>query len=293
MLGDLANLPQLRLTDINGRIPDSGPFHFEVLINPYGLTFSGGSLRDQKNSKGAYVRYMFKHPGLLRDSATGQLIGRKPETTTLSNDAFALIGCFGNVAANIGAMNWALTKALEGQRSDNGADSMGTLLTHGGTFDASPIPGHSLSCELGVAIADVPRAVETIVKTMHEYPFACPLALRYVRPSAAFLAFTPFAPYTCTIEFPTSNTSRSLRGFERIWSALDDAGIPYTFHWGQCLRYEQNNHDAIQRLRRVFDNDQQGGRVDRWLAARRKFLPTAKARMMFANPMIQKLGLAD
>jgi hypothetical protein len=58
-------------------------------------------------------------------------------------------------------------------------------------------------------------------------------------------------------------------------------GIPYTLHWGQCLRAEA-----------AFIRQSFGERVDAWLAARRQFLSPA-ARRTFANDLLVACGLAE
>jgi hypothetical protein len=236
---------------------------------------------------------MFKRRAadLAEYSSTGHLLGRTPNDQTISNDAFDLVGQLANLApvlSALGLMNSTLRCLLEGQlKPDNGVDHHGTILTHGGTFDATQIAGHSLSCELGFVPADVPKAIEIVIREMHAFPFACPPALRYVKESAALLAFTQYAPYTCAIEFATVATPRSQAAYERIWKALVRAGIAYTFHWGQCLKWGETPAAARRRLEEVF-----GPRLDAWIEARRRLL-SPKGRRTFANPMLVECGIAD
>lgn len=155
------------------------------------------------------------------------------------------------------------------------------LGTHGQIFGATSIRGHAMSTEIGVALPDAGRAVEAILEVAAAHPFAGTVALRYVKASPALLAFTYLAPITCTIELPAVGSARTAQAFERIWAALDQRGIPYTLHWGQCLR-----RDAAF-IRRAF-----GARVDAWLAARRDFLGPVGCRT-FANDLLTDCGLAD
>jgi hypothetical protein len=138
-----------------------------------------------------------------------------------------------------------------------------------------------MSTEIGVALHDAGRAVEAILAVADVYPFAGTVALRYVKASPALLALTRFAPITCTLELPSVASARTQQAFERIWTELDQRGIPYTLHWGQCLRPE------AAFIRRAF-----GPRMDDWLAARRNFLGVV-GRRTFANDLLIGCGLAD
>jgi hypothetical protein len=216
------------------------------------------------------------------------LKGRKNDDTTISND---VMGILSGLADPFGEFVPGLAKSLIDSQlqPDNGADNNGTLLTHGGTFDATKIPGHSLSTEMGFALEHVPRAVEIIVRQTHKYLFPGLPALRYVRPSTAHLAFARYSPYTCTIEIPAIASRRSQEGIESIWEALKQEQIPYTFHWGQCLRWGDSPLESLQRLQHVF-----GDRLQQWLQARRDFFSSTQGNCWtFSNPMVQQCGLAE
>ena len=51
-------------------------------------------------------------------------------------------------------------------------------------------------------------------------------------------------------------SQRTAEAYRRIWAELDQRGIPYTLHWGQCLRADA-----------AFIRQSFGERVDAWLAA--------------------------
>ena len=65
-------------------------------------------------------------------------------------------------------------------------------------------------------------------------------------------------------------------------SAIEQAGIPFTFHWGKLHETDSD------RVRRMY-----GQRVDRWLAARRTLLATPELRRLFANGYTDRAGLSD
>jgi hypothetical protein len=66
-----------------------------------------------------------------------------------------------------------------------------------------------------------------------------------------------------------------------IFSALRDAGIAATYHWGQQAPFDEKT------VRLGFGD----ARVDRWLAARRTFLSPA-GRRTFSNALLDSCGLS-
>ena len=241
---------------------DEPPFHFEVVLNPYGTA---------NGERGAFVRYMYKRP--YRPLQPGE----PPPTVvnTPGDDVVSLLGRVTHVVPEV--IPIAVEELMERQLTE----VSGAVGTPGQTFGNTDIQGQVMSTELGVALADAGAAVETILEVAQEFPFAGLLSLRYVKASLAPLAFTRFAPTTCTMEIPCAGSPRTLEAYERIWDALEQRGIVFSLHWGQCLRYDP------QRVRRTF-----GPRLQRWLQARRGFL-SARGRRTFANAMLQSAGLAD
>ena len=236
------------------------PFHFEVVLNPY----AAGA-----GERGAYLRWMLKRP-----FAAGPPPADPTVVTALGDDLLAIIG--GLTGAIPELIPGAVTSLLNSQFPEN---LTGSTATHGKTFGATHITRGGLSCELGVAVADTPAAVDAILEVARTEPFAGVIALRFVRSSDALLAFTCFAPYTCTIELPAADSPRSRRAYEKIWDLFEERQIPHTFHWGQALR------PNFARLQQVF-----GARLQQWLDARRAFL-TPNGRKTFSNPFLQQWGL--
>lgn len=239
---------------------DELPFHFEIVLNPYATS---------RGQRGAWVRFMYK---VAPERAIAP-----PVKTGPGDDLLGVVGTISDavpsaIPAVLGAL---LEQAL--------APAAGVLRTPGTTFGPTAIRGPVLSTEIGVALADVPAAVEAILDVARRMPFGGPVALRYVKDSSALLAFTRFAPITCTIELPSAGTKRTQRAFEEVWTALDDPPIPCTFHWGQRFRDDYN----WDRIHAIF-----GSRADGWLAARRSLLSPA-GRRMFSNALVERCGLAD
>jgi FAD/FMN-containing dehydrogenase len=238
------------------RVPD----HMELVFNPY----AGG-----KGAKGAYLRYMYQLPEApqLKELHGGTF-------SSPGQDVLGLLGSVTSVAPSL--VEPLAAEALS--RLKTGGPSRKSL---GDTFGATGTVGFVMSSELGVALEDTRRAVETIIAVSRKFPWAGLVAVRYVRPSAAFMAFTRFSPITATIELPAAGSPRTAEAFERIWDELGRQGIPFTWHWGQML------HSDPQRVQRAF-----GKRADDWKKARQRFL-SPRARRMFSNGLLIDSGLAD
>jgi hypothetical protein len=196
--------------------------------------------------------------------------------TSPGDDVLGLMGTVSDVVPAL--IPAALDTVLQLQLQPTTAPILGS---HGQIFGATEIRGLAMSTEIGVALPDAAAATEAILAVAQRHPFASPVALRYVKASSATLAFTRFEPITCTIELPAVGSQRTAEAYRQIWDELDRRGIPYTLHWGQCLRADA-----------AFIRQSFGARVDAWLAARRQFL-TPAARQTFSNDLLVACGLAD
>jgi hypothetical protein len=257
--------PVLSTLDVSGLgLPDGAalPFHFEVVLNPYG-TAAG--------ARGAFVRALYKRPYRPLPPAG-------PGATVVSSPGDDLLSLLGRIT---GAVPEVIPLAVDELISAQVHELSSAFATPGHTFGPTDIQGQVMSTEIGIALADAGRAVDAILAVANDFPFAGLMGIRFVKASQAHLAFTHFAPTTCTIEIPCAGSARTQEAFEHIWDTLEQRGITYTQHWGQCLRYDP------ERVRRAF-----GDRVDRWLRARRSFL-SAAGRRTFANRLLQSAGLAD
>ncbi len=259
-----APMASLDVSTLGLKDGDALPFHFEVVLNPY---------RSGPGERGAFVRVLYKRKAgrvlPTPDVRDGGLLR--------SEDLVALVGHLSDVLPV--AVPPLLQSELEGGFAPT--PPSGVLLTHGQQFGDSTPTGGGTSTEIGVPMARVGEAVRVVLQAAQQEPFGAPIALRYVKASDAFLAFTRFGPRTCTIELPGVDSRRTREGFERIWRALRDRGIPHTFHWGQALPMEP-----------TWVPRQFGARRTRWLEARRAFL-SARGRAMFSNRMVERLGLSS
>ena len=177
--------------------------------------------------KGAFVRFIYKRPFMP--------VPHVPGNTVVTSPGGAVMGLIGTLSDAVPHLIPAALDAFLPQQFKPTTTPI--LGSHGQIFGATEVRGHAMSTEIGVALQDA-VAAEAIVAVAHDHAFAAPVALRYVKASSATLAFTYFAPITCTIELLAVGSQRTAEAYRRIWAEFDRRSIPYTLHWGQCLRAE-------------------------------------------------------
>jgi hypothetical protein len=234
------------------------PFHYEVIVHPY---------RTGTGQGGAYVRYMYKRS---RKSLTVK--ERAKLGFTQGDDAMGFLGSVASFVPD--AIPLLLDHILGGQFNDH----QPVLGTPGQQFGPTDVRGHIMSTEIGVAQQHAGDATDAIIAVAKQFPWPGFPALRFVKASSATLAFTHFAPVTCTIELPSSGGDRTKQAFERIWIELHRRNIPFTLHWGQCMRAAMIHESAY------------GDRITRWRTQREKLL-TENGRHIFSNDWLMKQGL--
>jgi hypothetical protein len=240
------------------------PYHFEVVFNPYGTG---------PGQRGAYVTTCYQKPPRPNPPPGGGT------TLSMGEDLGAVLGKL--IDAHPAAVPGLLPGILDRQYAERqGFGTLGAVFSGLGPIGYAPI-----SCEIGIAAADASRALDTIVAEVHAsqpgYFYPGVIAFRYARPSQATLAFTRFDP-TATIELPAlGSVTGTDQFYRRVWDRFDAAGIPFTLHWGQL------NAVDPARIRRMY-----GPAVDRWIAARQRFLPDPASRHRFDNDFVIGCGLA-
>jgi hypothetical protein len=136
-----------------------------------------------------------------------------------------------------------------------------------------------MSAEIGVALEDTARALDLLLAAPEARGYAGVVTFRYVKRSQALLAFTKF-DITCTIELPGAYADRTLSYYNAVWQGLENAGIPYTLHWGQIHNF------TPARVRTMY-----GTAVDEWIASRNTLLDP-QVRAVFTSPFLRQCGLA-
>ena len=145
--------------------------------------------------------------------------------------------------------------------------------------------GRTLACGVGMPLEHAIEAMEIAFRVYKESDAVLPLILshRFVKGTNALLGFTRFDT-TAVMEMDAVNTAQTRAYFERVWDALDAAGVPFTLHWGKY-----NTFLTPERVRNRYG----GAAVDQWLASRKTLLPDAKVRQIFNNDFMRRIGLVN
>lgn len=252
-------LTALDLSGLRLPFPGEAPLHFDVIVNPH------------DTDGGAYVTTMYRRPGDTPYTPPQRGAAKHGP----GDDVLTTIGTIADLLPGptpliINTLAKELYPTME--RPVWG--------THGEIFSAIDVSKGATSTEIGVSIEDTADALEVVLAAQRAAgPFAGLIALRFVRGSAATLAFTRF-PMTCTIELPGAETRDTLRFFDATFEALEREGIPHTFHWGQVGNY------SPEKVLAMYGS----ARVESWKGAR-AFLLDAPARAVFTNEFLSLCGL--
>lgn len=150
-------------------------------------------------------------------------------------------------------------------------------------FRGEPVKGKTLSTAMGVRLEDALPALSVAFKVYKSTQEVLPilLSMRFVKASPALLGLAPFAPATCMLEVDSINIAATRKYLDRLWTALRQAGITFTVHWGKfndCLE------PAL--VRSIY-----GERFERWKRARRALLRDEALGDVFSNPFSARVGV--
>ena len=269
---DAAVWQAIRTLDTSPLHPETvlHPYHFNVTMHPY----------PQAGAPGLLATVMWKLPA--GDTPFDSPLASIPRAST---DLLSLVGGLTQ------ALGGPLTAPLEHAVLQRMISAQ--LHPHDGTGDGFPgnlfgptslPPGAGASTELVVDHVDSERALELVFQTLAERAnrgdfLLGAIGVRFVPQTQAFLGMNVNAMNTY-IELPSIRNDRVLSIYQGLWDAFEQAGIPYTCHWGQ----QTGMNEA--RLRRYF-----GGRVDAWKSARARLLDPV-GQHVFAAALLRDVGLA-
>ena len=132
---------------------------------------------------------------------------------------------------------------------------------------------------IGIPASYATEVNDLLLKLNEDHgPFTGIFSYRYVKKSAATLAFTRFDP-TCIVELDGVESAITRNFYAVTRNALDAKQIPYTFHWGKISDLDG------PRLQKMY-----GPAVNQWLAARNTLL-TGNLLKTFTNETLKDWGL--
>lgn len=236
--------------------PNQRPFHFQVIINPF------------ENKIRPYVTVMYKEP--YRENYPRMV----PDINKAGPGEDAPI-ILGRLTAVIPAITPLIVSTTLKNAYRNINDAWGT---HGEVFTATLARGKVLSAAMGVSLENTNKVADIALEVNKQHPFAGIFAFRFVKQTQATLGFTKY-PTSCIAEFDSFESPNTWKFYNALWKALDDAAIPYSFHWGKV-----NNLDAAK-VKKIY-----GGNVDKWIIARNRLLPK-EMRPIFTNEFMEQMGL--
>jgi hypothetical protein len=246
------------------------PFHFEVVLSPY----------PGRRGPSAFVVLLWK------EGAPPPPLSPPPRDPDLSLALFDFIGALnGRIdgAAGGRAIEVVVNELLR-ERYEEREDAP---RSPGEIFGPTTLPpGNGTSTEIAVPhehtldmLSAIYGAIEAEAAEGRHHLGA--FGVRFVpRPGVggALLGMSRHG-MTTHIEMGAIQSPDATAIFERSWSALEDAGIPFACHWGQ-----QGGHTP-ERVSRYFGDD-----AARWREAREAML-TPAAREVFASPILASAGL--
>jgi hypothetical protein len=252
---------QLKTLDFNySQLPYQGvvPFHFGCLINPY----------DPQHR--AYLTVMYKipyAPGYTPPAPNGAGIGP-------GDDAPAFMGKLTDL---ISATVPVLVNNVLAANLTPYEKKIGRL---GEIFNNTTLRGKVASAAMGFDPARITEVIDMLIEVNNNSgPFVGVFAFRFVKASAATMAFTHFTPVTCVLELDGVQSNGTMRFYEAVWAQLKALGIPFTFHWGKM-----NILDAAM-VREMY-----GDSLDSFLSARSRLVEADTLRA-FSNDALQRYGL--
>lgn len=233
------------------------PFHFQAVIDQYDLT------------GGAYATIMYKRS--YKDNYQPPVVDFNKAGP--GDDLAAVIGI---ITDTVPALTHLVVSKLV---KSSYTLYEGVLGTSGEIFTNNNIRGKLLSTAIGIPLDRVLEVNDLLIQMNKDQgPLSGILSYRYVKKSAATLAFTKFDP-TCILELDcaASNTTRNF--YNAVWNELEARNIPYTFHWGKI-----NNLDEA-RTRKMY-----GAAMDSWIEQRNKIM-SPESMKIFNIQFLEDCGL--
>ncbi len=149
-------------------------------------------------------------------------------------------------------------------------------------FRDEKIVGKVFTSAVGVPLSQALDALSIAFDTYKNFGAVLPviLTMRFVKGTKALLGFTRFDP-TCVFEIDSINTQKVHDYANSVWAELEQAGIPFTMHWGKF-----NDFLTPQRV-----NDMYGANVQKWIESREALL-NPQTRKVFENDFLRTVGLS-
>ena len=150
--------------------------------------------------------------------------------------------------------------------------------TSGEIFTNTDVHGKVLSTAIGIPISYTNQVTNILIDINTKISFPGIFAFRYVKQSKATLAFTQYDP-TCVVELDGVESEHTWSFYNAVWDAMQQSGIPHTFHWGKIYKFDDT------KVKQAF-----GVRRDNWVKARNSLL-SKQSLDIFSSTTLNNLGL--
>lgn len=136
--------------------------------------------------------------------------------------------------------------------------------------------------DIGIPLSRSLEALSIAFDTYANFGTLLPMdcMMRFVKGTKALLGYTKFDP-TCTLEIDAPNTPEMREYANAVWTRLEQAGIPFTMHWGKF-----NWFLTPARVQSMY-----GENVQKWIGSRETLL-SPEVRRVFTNDFLRSVGLA-
>ncbi len=149
-------------------------------------------------------------------------------------------------------------------------------------FRGEKTRGKVFASGIGLELSRALEALDIALEAYQHFGTIMPvlLTMRFVKGTEALLGFTKFEP-TCVLEIDGINTPKMRKYANKVWGKIEQAGIPFTMHWGKF-----NSHLNPTRVKNMY-----GVNAQKWIESREK-LVSSKVRQVFTNDFLKRVGLA-
>jgi len=233
------------------------PFHFQAVIDQYNL------------AGGAYATIMYKRP--YTENYQPPVVDFNKAGP--GDDVAAVIGIITDLVP-------ALTHLVVSKLVKSSYTLYeGVLGTSGEIFTNNNIRGKLLSTAIGIPLDRVLEVNDLLIEMNEDHgPLSGILSYRYVKRSAATLAFTKFDP-TCILELDCAESNTTRNFYNEVWNELEARGIPHSFHWGKIHNLDE------AKTRKIY-----GASMDTWIEQRNKIM-SQESMKIFNTQSLKECGL--
>ncbi|MBL8679384.1 MAG: hypothetical protein JNK05_09480 [Myxococcales bacterium] len=243
------------------------PYHFSVVLSPYA----------DDHANGAFVTTLWARPPSrpFADPTFATSMSSTDTTRLISK----LVDVFGGPVTGP-----ILAKVISDQTAGQYTPGKVGPLFPGQMFGPTTLPpGNGRSTEIVVDHKSTVAALDVVLGALASERkngrlLLGAIGVRFVKKTRSLLGMN-INDMNTYIELPSLQSDQITQVHKACWSALSNAGITFTCHWGQ--EYGMN----AQSVRGYY-----GDRVDRWKQARAKVL-SPEAMAVFSNGLLANVGL--